>query len=144
LSFNSKELGLTYYNSLVNKNKSVCSRIYKYLQNFIYLFIDKLHETVIYFLSIRYYRSSLAGSINLPKKKFLDTFISRKIIVFFPSYFFYIIITILLFHDFIKVRVMSMIRVFGTSITGLIIIITHNINNKRGSSLVLFYDLLKI
>jgi hypothetical protein len=37
---------------------------------------------------------------------------------------------------------MSRIRAFGTSIAGLITIITRNKNNKKGSSLVLFYNLL--
>jgi hypothetical protein len=37
---------------------------------------------------------------------------------------------------------MSRIRVFGTGIAGLIIIIAYNRNNRRGSSLALFYDLL--
>jgi hypothetical protein len=39
---------------------------------------------------------------------------------------------------------MSRTRVFGTSIAGLITIIIYNRNNRRGSSLVLFYDLLRI
>jgi hypothetical protein len=38
---------------------------------------------------------------------------------------------------------MSRIRVFGTDIAGLIIIIIYNRNNKRGDSLVLFCDLLR-
>jgi hypothetical protein len=50
---------------------------------------------------------------------------------------------ILLFYNLIKVRVISRIKVFGTSITGLIIIIVYNRNNRRGNSLVLFYDLLE-
>jgi hypothetical protein len=49
-----------------------------------------------------------------------------------------------LFHDLIKVRVMSKIKVFGTSIAGLIIIVVYNRNNRKGSSLVLFCDLLGI
>jgi hypothetical protein len=63
--------------------------------------------------------------------------------VFYPLYFFYIIIIILLFHDLIKVRVTSRIRVFSMSIAGLIIIIVYNRNSRRGGSLVLFYNLLK-
>jgi hypothetical protein len=39
---------------------------------------------------------------------------------------------------------MSRIRVFGTGIAGLIIIIVHNRNNRKGSSLMLFYNLLGI
>ena len=35
----------------------------------VYLFINKLYKTVIYFLSINYYRSSLARLTNLPKKE---------------------------------------------------------------------------
>jgi hypothetical protein len=62
--------------------------------------------------------------------------------VFYPLYLFYITIIILLFHDLIKVRVIFRIRVFGTSITGLIIIIAYNRNSRRGGSLVSFYDLL--
>jgi hypothetical protein len=58
-------------------------------------------------------------------------------------YFFYIAITILLFYDFIKVRVMSRIKAFGTSIPGLIIIITHSRSSRKGGSLVLFYDLFR-
>jgi hypothetical protein len=50
----------------------------------------------------------------------------------------------ILFHDFIKICVISRIRVFGTSITGFIIIIVYNRNNKRDGSLALFYDLLGI
>jgi hypothetical protein len=38
---------------------------------------------------------------------------------------------------------MFRIRVFGTSIAGFIIIIAHNRNSRRGSSLVLFYDLFR-
>jgi surface polysaccharide O-acyltransferase-like enzyme len=64
--------------------------------------------------------------------------------VFYPLYFFYIIITILLFHDLIEVRVTSRKRAFGTNITGLIIIITRNRNSRKDGSLVLFYDLLRI
>jgi hypothetical protein len=63
--------------------------------------------------------------------------------VFCLLYFFYIIIIILLFHDFIKVRVMSMIKVFGTSITSLITIIIYNKSSRKGGNLILFYDLLK-
>jgi hypothetical protein len=62
--------------------------------------------------------------------------------VFCPLYFFYIIITILLFYDFIKVRVMFRIRVFGTNIAGLTIIIAYNRSSRRDSGLALFYDLL--
>jgi hypothetical protein len=141
LNFNSKELGLIYYNGLLNKNKSICSRVYKYLQKNIYLFIDRLHKTIIYFLFIRYYRSSSTRSISLLKKKF---FLKRfQVIVFYPLYFFYITIIIFLFYDLIEVRVISRIRVFGTSITGLIIIIIHNRNSRRNNSLVLFYNLLE-
>jgi surface polysaccharide O-acyltransferase-like enzyme len=61
--------------------------------------------------------------------------------VFYLLYFFYVIITILLFHDLIKVRVTSRIRAFGTSIAGLIIIIAYNRNSRRGGSLVSFCDL---
>jgi hypothetical protein len=146
LSFNSKELGLIYYNNLVNKNKSICSRIYKYLQKniYIYLFIDRLYKIIIYFLHIRYYKSSSARSISSFKKSFfLGISISHKIIVFCPLYFFYIIIIIFLFHDLIKIRVLSRIRAFGTSITSLIIIIVYNKNNRKSGSLVLFHDLLR-
>jgi hypothetical protein len=38
---------------------------------------------------------------------------------------------------------MSRIRVFGTGIAGLIIIVTYNRSSRKNSSLVLFYDLLK-
>jgi hypothetical protein len=48
-----------------------------------------------------------------------------------------------LFYDLIEVRVTSRIRVFGTSITGLIIIIAYNRSSRRGGSLVSFYDLLE-
>jgi hypothetical protein len=98
--------------------------------------------TIIYFLSIRYYRSSSTRSISSLKKEF-----SLRCFYFPIGYgslsviFFYIIITIFLFYDFIKVRVISRIRVFGTSIAGLIIIITYNRNSRRGNSLVLFYNL---
>jgi hypothetical protein len=61
----------------------------------------------------------------------------------YPLYFFYIAITIILFHDLIKIRVISRIRVFGTSIAGLIIIIACNRNSGRSGSLA-FYDLLGI
>jgi hypothetical protein len=37
---------------------------------------------------------------------------------------------------------MSRIRVFGTSIAGLIIIVAYNRNSRKGGSL-LFYDLFK-
>jgi hypothetical protein len=37
---------------------------------------------------------------------------------------------------------MSRIRAFGTNIAGLTTIIIYNRNSRRGSSLVLFYDLL--
>jgi hypothetical protein len=63
--------------------------------------------------------------------------------VFYLLYFFYITIIILLFHDLIKVRVISRIKVFGISIAGLIIIIVCNRNSRRSGSLVLFYDLLE-
>jgi hypothetical protein len=39
---------------------------------------------------------------------------------------------------------MSRIRVFGTNITGLTIIIVYNKNSRRGGSLVLFRNLLRI
>jgi hypothetical protein len=39
---------------------------------------------------------------------------------------------------------MSRIRVFGTSITGFIIIIARNRNSRRSNSFILFYDLLRI
>jgi hypothetical protein len=39
---------------------------------------------------------------------------------------------------------MSRIRIFGINITGFIIIIVYNRNNKSNSSLILFYDLLRI
>jgi hypothetical protein len=38
---------------------------------------------------------------------------------------------------------MSRIKVFGTSITGLLIIIVYNKSSRRGSNLALFYDLLR-
>jgi hypothetical protein len=63
--------------------------------------------------------------------------------VFYPLYIFYIAIIIFLFYDLIKVRVIFRIRVFGTSITGLIIIIVYNRNSRRSGSLVSFYDLLR-
>jgi hypothetical protein len=63
--------------------------------------------------------------------------------VLYPPYFFYITIIILLFYDLIEVRVMSRIRAFGTSMAGFIIIIARNRSSRRGSSLVLFYDLLR-
>jgi positive regulator of sigma E activity len=78
------------------------------------------------------------------KKNFLNVFISRQVIVFYLLYIFYIIIIILLFHDLIKVRVISRIRVFGTSIASLIIIVVYNRNNRKNNSLVLFYNLLGI
>jgi hypothetical protein len=62
---------------------------------------------------------------------------------FLSIIFFNIIIILLLFHDLIKVRVISRIKIFGTSIAGLITIVTRNKNNRRGNSLVLFYDLLR-
>jgi hypothetical protein len=124
---------------LVNKNKSVCFRIYKYLQIYIYiyLFIDRLYKTIIYFLLIRYYRSSLTRSINLLKKEFYFR-------CFYLLYFFYITIIILLSHDLIEIRVMFRIKAFGTSIAGLIIIVIYNKNSRKGGSLVLFYDLPEI
>jgi hypothetical protein len=48
---------------------------------------------------------------------------------------------ILLFHYLIKVRVIFKIRVFGTSMAGLIIIIIYNKSSRKSGSL-LFYDLL--
>jgi hypothetical protein len=65
----------------------------------------------------------------------------NKVIILYPLYFFYIIIIILLFHDLIKVRVISRIRVFGTSIAGFIIIVACNRSSRRSGSLS-FYDLL--
>jgi hypothetical protein len=62
--------------------------------------------------------------------------------VFYPLYFFHVIIIIILFYDLIKVRVMFRIRVFGTSIASLIIIIAYNRNSRRNGRLILFYDLL--
>jgi hypothetical protein len=62
--------------------------------------------------------------------------------VFYPLYFFYITITIFLFHDFIKARVISRIRVFGTNIAGLTTIIARNRSSRKGSSLASFCDLL--
>jgi hypothetical protein len=38
---------------------------------------------------------------------------------------------------------MSRIRTFGTNITGLIIIIIYNKNNRKNNSLVLFYNLFR-
>jgi hypothetical protein len=49
-----------------------------------------------------------------------------------------------MFYDFIKVRVIFRIRVFGTSIASFIIIIIYNRNSRRGNNFVLFYDLLGI
>jgi hypothetical protein len=63
--------------------------------------------------------------------------------VFYLLYFFYVIITIFLFYDLIKIHVISRIRVFGTSITSLATIIANNRNSRRINSLVLFRDLLK-
>jgi hypothetical protein len=62
----------------------------------------------------------------------------------YPLYFFYITIIILLFHDLIKVRVISRIRAFGTSMAGFIIIIVRNKSSRKNNSLALFYDLLRI
>jgi hypothetical protein len=65
--------------------------------------------------------------------------------VFCLLYFFYIIIIIiLLFYDLIEVHVIFRIKVFDTSIAGIIIIIARNKNNKKNGSLMLFYDLFKI
>jgi hypothetical protein len=64
--------------------------------------------------------------------------------IFCLLYFFYVTIIIFLFYDFIKIRVISRIRVFGTSIAGFIIIITYNRNSRKGNNLALFYDLLGI
>jgi hypothetical protein len=38
---------------------------------------------------------------------------------------------------------MFRIRVFGISITGIIIIIAYNKNNRRDNNLILFYNLLR-
>jgi hypothetical protein len=128
---------------LVNKSESVCSRIYKYLQKYIYLFIDRLYKIVIYFLSIRYYRSSSTRLINSPKKMFSFRYFyflinySFLFAIFLPYYYYYF-----LFHDLIEVRVIFRIRVFGTSIAGLITIVAHNRSNKKNVSL-LFCDLLR-
>jgi hypothetical protein len=106
------------------------------------IFINRLHKTIIYFPPIRYRRSSSARSISSFKKKFSFRYFYFLIgYSFYLLYFFYITIIIFLFHDLIKVRVMSRIKAFSTSITGLIIIIAYNKNNRRGDSLALFYDL---
>jgi hypothetical protein len=62
--------------------------------------------------------------------------------VFCLLHFFYVTITILLFHDLIEVRVTSRIKVFGTGVAGLTTIIARNRSSRRGGSL-LFYDLLR-
>jgi hypothetical protein len=63
--------------------------------------------------------------------------------VFYPLYFFYITIIILLFYNLIKVRVIFRIRVFETSMAGLIIIVVYNKSSRKSGSL-LFYDLFRI
>jgi hypothetical protein len=128
---------------LVNKSKSVCSRVYKYLQKkiYIYLLIGYTKQSYAFYLLDIIDLVQLDRLACLRKSLLLGIFISRQVIVLYLLYFFYVTITILLFHDLIKVRVMSRIRVFGTSIAGFIIIIVYNRNNKRSSSLVLFYDL---
>jgi hypothetical protein len=129
---------------LIKTNPFVPESINIY-KKYIYLFIDWLHKTIIYFPPIKYRRSSSVRLISSPKKKiFLGVFISRQVIVFCLLYFFYIIIIILLFYDLIKIRIMSRMKIFGTSIAGFIIIVARNKNNKKNNSLVLFHDLLGI
>jgi hypothetical protein len=60
-----------------------------------------------------------------------------------PLYFFYIIIILLLFYDLIEVCVMFRIRIFGTNITGLIIIIYFLFIRYCRSSLIRSVSLLK-
>jgi hypothetical protein len=64
--------------------------------------------------------------------------------IFLSAIFFYIIIIILFFYNLIKIRVISRMKIFATNITGLIIIIIHNRNSRRGGSLVFFYNLFGI